>query len=129
MEIAANAEGPNGLMGPYYRNGALVPVRLVYVGGATGPVLAEPPDAPMPAAIYCAVSPNRENFWITAAMLDREVGGHSRWLRGMRSTTDRSAQPLVIHGSVGAASHASQREAAGGAISQDRSAEGRPGGK
>lgn len=95
-DIAAKMEAPNGFMGPYYRDGAPVPVHLVYVGGATGPVLADPPNAPAPAAIYCAVSADRTRFWITATMLDREVGGHARWLK------DRSGseQTMVISGSV-----------------------------
>jgi len=44
--VAAKAEGSDALVGPYYRDGELAPVRLVYVGGASGPVLAEPVHAP-----------------------------------------------------------------------------------
>jgi hypothetical protein len=94
-QVAAKLQGPDALVGPYYRDGTVAPVRLVYVGAASGPVLAEP-DAPMPAAIYCAVSADRQRFWITVAMSDREVGGHPRWLRG----TDGGTQPMVIRGSV-----------------------------
>lgn len=97
MEIAARAEGPNGLMGPYYRDEVRAPVRLVYVGGASGPVLADPLNAPMPAAIYCAVSADRRRFWITVAMLDRDVGGHPRWLKAR----DGRAGPMVVSGLVG----------------------------
>jgi len=96
MSVAAKAAGPNGFLGPYYRDGALAPVRLVYVGRANGPILSEPVNSPLPAAIYCAVSPDRERFWITVTMLDRTVGGHAHWLEGL----DGNTRPMVISGSV-----------------------------
>lgn len=42
VEVAAKGDGPNVLMGPYYRDGILVPVRLVYVGGASGAGFGQP---------------------------------------------------------------------------------------
>lgn len=88
--------GPNGLLGPYYRDGVLAPVRVVYIGGASGPVLTVPANASIPAVIYCAVSADGLRFWITATMLDREVGGHPSWLK----ERDGIRQPLIISGSV-----------------------------
>lgn len=109
LEIATKAEGPNGLMGPYYRDGVLAPVQIIYVGRANGPVLDEPVHAAMPAAMYCAVSADRQRFWITVTMLDREVGGHPRWLKALGGT-----QPLVINGLVSSESqNASKMRGAG----------------
>lgn len=95
-QIAAKLEGPDALVGPYYHDGATTPIHLVYVGGASGPVLVEPVNAPIPAAIYCAVSGDKEHLWITVTMLDRDVGGHPRWLKDR----DASTHPMVITGSV-----------------------------
>lgn len=36
MGVAAKAAGPNGFLGPYYRDGAFAPVRLVTWAGPTG---------------------------------------------------------------------------------------------
>jgi len=46
------------------------------------------------------VSADRERYWITVTMLDREVGGHPRWLKARNG----GAEPMVISGSVGHAS-------------------------
>lgn len=97
MNVAAKAEGSGGLLGPYYRDGALVPTRLVYVGGATKPFLPDSADASFPATIYCAVSADKKHYWLTITMLDQAVGGHARWLEG----SDKRNQPLVIDGSAG----------------------------
>jgi hypothetical protein len=94
--LVASAGGPNSLVGPYYRDGVVAPIRLVYIGGASGPILNEIPNPPMPAAIYCAVSADTKRFWITARMLNGAVGGQPRWLRA----TGTDTQPLVISGAV-----------------------------
>lgn len=93
---AVKAEGSDGLLGPYYRDGVVVPVHLVYVGGATGPFLADSVDASSPATIYCAVNSDRNQYWITVTMLDQNVGGRLRWLEASGNRN----QPLVIDGTL-----------------------------
>lgn len=98
MKVAAKADEPNWLLGPYYRDGAPVPVRLVYVGAVNGPFLTDSTDASFPATIYCAVSADKKRYWMTIAMLDQPVGGRPRWVEA----ADNGTQPMVIGGSVGA---------------------------
>ncbi len=111
MRWVTQAERPNGvisregLLGPYFHDGKRVRVRLEYLGGANGPLLAMPAHPPLPAAIYCAVSQDRERFWLTVTMLDRRVGGHPRWLEA----SGGSERPMVISGAVAAVAPATAK--------------------
>ena len=65
---------PYGLTSsPYGRGEERLPYRLVYVPDAAGPHQPQPPGAE-PGVVYCAVSPNLKQFWLTATVLDGDVG-------------------------------------------------------
>ena len=83
-----------GGLSSYARRGEPLPYRYVYVANASRAHLPHAPgDAP--AIIYCAVSPDRKRFWLTATALGRPVGGPIVW-----EGPDR--RPLIIEGNLDA---------------------------
>jgi hypothetical protein len=57
--------GPQGTLSPYAKKGKGVAYRVVYEGNAAGPYLAEL-ASPEPAQIFCAVSADLKQAWLTA---------------------------------------------------------------
>lgn len=56
----------------FLRGGRPVAFRFVLVPNAPGPHRAQPPGE-QPAMIYCAISPDRQKFWLTATALPGDV--------------------------------------------------------
>ena len=73
-------QGEEGNRSPYARGGQRLSYRVVYVGGAAGPYLPSPP-AEQPAVIYCATSQDLKRLWLTATVLEDDVGGAVVWLQ------------------------------------------------
>jgi hypothetical protein len=72
--VRAPAEKEGDLITRYARDGRRVPFRLVYVADAAGPHLPSP-AGDQPGIIYCAVSSDRQQFWLTGTALGEAVGG------------------------------------------------------
>ncbi len=77
----------------YAREGQRLPYRMIYIPNAAGPHLPQPPG-PEPTMIYCAVSPNLQQFWLTATVLDEVVST----LVSMLKESNGSVQ--VLHGNL-----------------------------
>ena len=76
----------------YERGGQPVPYRFVLVANSQGP--HRPQQAgDQPAIVYCAVSPDRQRFWLTATALPDDVSSEVMML-------EREGQLVVIIGKV-----------------------------
>ncbi|MGH9650168.1 MAG: hypothetical protein ACRD3A_05745 [Terriglobales bacterium] len=76
----------------YQRGGQPLAYQFVFVGNAQGPHRPQPPGG-QPAIVYCAMSPDRQKFWITATALPDDVSSNVVML-------ERDSQLVVISGEV-----------------------------
>ena len=66
----------------FARDGMRLPFRIIYKPNATGPYLPSSPG-PEPAIIYCAVTADLRQFWLTATVLDEPVGAQISFLKDL----------------------------------------------
>jgi hypothetical protein len=71
-EAVGPAFGGLGTASPYVKKGKRLDYRVVYEANAAGPHLGAL-VSPDPALIYCAVSPDRKQSWLTATALENPV--------------------------------------------------------
>jgi hypothetical protein len=69
---------------PYAQRGKRVAYRVVYEGNAAGPYLGEL-ASPKPAQIFCAISPDLKQAWLTATALERDVDEQAVFLPNRES--------------------------------------------
>jgi hypothetical protein len=75
----------------YVQRGKRLEYRVIYAGNATGPYLREP-AGPEPALIYCAVSPDLKQGWLTATVLTRPAADRAIYL-----VDPDSGRPWTVH--------------------------------
>jgi hypothetical protein len=96
VETQALIDGGSEKNSRFGRGDQPVPYRFVLVAGAQSPHRAQP-AGDQPAIVYCAISPDRQKFWLTATALPGDVSSEVVML-------GRDGELVVINGEVPAKS-------------------------